>query len=324
MAKTDWKLTDKVLPDDLNQIGAEINAKETPGGAQDKADQAEQNAKDYTDHQIEDIQFPVTSVNNKTGDAVLTAEDVGLGNVDNLSAADIRSGTTKTNVGLGNVQNYGVATKAQAEAGTANNLYMTPLRTKEAILANNVPTRISNGEFQYFNGTGWVDVGCKFDKSAMTPISIDNKVITNSSGYTTVLDVNGKGYMDVITMGHMHSSSDAPAYLKVTVDGVVVLEAMTMSSSNYPVVGCISRNFLMSIASNGAGVYHPSTSADNIRISSNFRVVDAPFVYSDSTDYGGVIIYPDSLYFSTSLKVEISSRFSRGDVAYTISGGVME
>lgn len=41
--------------------------------------------------------------------------------------------TTKSHVGLGNVQNYPVATKAQAEAGTDNASYMTPLRTKEAI-----------------------------------------------------------------------------------------------------------------------------------------------------------------------------------------------
>jgi hypothetical protein len=39
---------------------------------------------------------------------------------------------SKSDVGLGSVQNYGIATKAQAEAGTANNVYMTPLRVAEA------------------------------------------------------------------------------------------------------------------------------------------------------------------------------------------------
>lgn len=39
---------------------------------------------------------------------------------------------TKADVGLGSVQNYGIATKAQAEAGTSNSVYMTPLRTMEA------------------------------------------------------------------------------------------------------------------------------------------------------------------------------------------------
>ena len=41
--------------------------------------------------------------------------------------------TTKAQVGLGSVQNYGIAATADAQAGTANNLYMTPLRVKEAI-----------------------------------------------------------------------------------------------------------------------------------------------------------------------------------------------
>ena len=40
---------------------------------------------------------------------------------------------SKSDVGLGSVQNYGIATQAQAQAGTANNVYMTPLRVKEAI-----------------------------------------------------------------------------------------------------------------------------------------------------------------------------------------------
>lgn len=40
---------------------------------------------------------------------------------------------TKANVGLGSVENYGVATQAEAEAGTVDNKYMTPLKTAQAI-----------------------------------------------------------------------------------------------------------------------------------------------------------------------------------------------
>lgn len=39
----------------------------------------------------------------------------------------------KADVGLGSVENYGIATQAEAEAGTSNAKYMTPLRTAEAI-----------------------------------------------------------------------------------------------------------------------------------------------------------------------------------------------
>jgi hypothetical protein len=41
--------------------------------------------------------------------------------------------TTATQVGLGSVQNYDVSTQAEAEAGTSNVKYMTPLRTSQAI-----------------------------------------------------------------------------------------------------------------------------------------------------------------------------------------------
>ncbi len=42
---------------------------------------------------------------------------------------------TKTQVGLGAVQNYGIATDAEAQAGTATNKYMTPALVKTAITA---------------------------------------------------------------------------------------------------------------------------------------------------------------------------------------------
>lgn len=53
---------------------------------------------------------------------------------------------SKSDVGLGNVQNYGIATQAQAQAGTANNVYMTPLRVKEAI-SSLASVRIAEGSY---------------------------------------------------------------------------------------------------------------------------------------------------------------------------------
>lgn len=75
-------------------------------------------------------------------------------------------GVTKAQVGLGSVANYGVASQAEAEAGTANNKYMTPLRTKQAIdviamgLLRDVglsgPAKdISNSDLNTINKTGF-------------------------------------------------------------------------------------------------------------------------------------------------------------------------
>lgn len=44
-------------------------------------------------------------------------------------------GVTKSQVGLGSVNNYGIATAAEAKAGTSNSKYVTPVRVKEAIEA---------------------------------------------------------------------------------------------------------------------------------------------------------------------------------------------
>lgn len=48
-------------------------------------------------------------------------------------------GTTKTDIGLGSVLNYGIATQVEAETGTSAVKYMTPLNTKQAIIANALP-----------------------------------------------------------------------------------------------------------------------------------------------------------------------------------------
>jgi hypothetical protein len=50
---------------------------------------------------------------------------------------------TAAQVGLGAVENYPVATTAEAEAGTSNVTYMTPLRTAEAILELSPPTDLT-------------------------------------------------------------------------------------------------------------------------------------------------------------------------------------
>ena len=79
--------SDALSPGD---IGAE-----TPAGAQAKANAAESNAKAYADEHIDSTSNP--------------------------------HGVTKSQVGLGSVANYGIATQAEAEAGTSSSKYMTCL-----------------------------------------------------------------------------------------------------------------------------------------------------------------------------------------------------
>ena len=53
---------------------------------------------------------------------------------------------TKNKVGLENVENFHIATQIQAETGTSNELYMTPLRTAEAIAAQ-TGTILTSGSY---------------------------------------------------------------------------------------------------------------------------------------------------------------------------------
>jgi len=64
--------------------------------------------------------------------------DEDVGNVEQSLSDHIENtqnphNVTKSQVGLGSVENYGVATSNEAKAGSVNNKYMTPQRTKEAV-----------------------------------------------------------------------------------------------------------------------------------------------------------------------------------------------
>ena len=48
-------------------------------------------------------------------------------------------GTTKSDVGLGSVNNYEIASQAEAEAGTVNTKYMTPLRVAQLVTGKAMP-----------------------------------------------------------------------------------------------------------------------------------------------------------------------------------------
>lgn len=95
---------------------------------------------------------PVDAVNNRTGDVVITKDELGLGNVDpnankyihpytkqcnvvGISSINNKTGSVllnKSNIKLENVQNYKIANKEEALSGESNK-YLTPLRAKQII-----------------------------------------------------------------------------------------------------------------------------------------------------------------------------------------------
>lgn len=76
-------------------------------------------------------------------------------------------GVTKSQVGLGSVENYGIATDAEAKAGSSNAKYMTPARVKDALTAmgaitdGNVIIKIGNSQPSAQSGKTiiWINTG---------------------------------------------------------------------------------------------------------------------------------------------------------------------
>lgn len=70
-------------------------------------------------------------------------------------------GTTKADVGLGSVLNYGIATQSEAEVGTSNIKYMTPLRVVQAIskfTSSLTGAKITIGKTQPSNGMWYEEI----------------------------------------------------------------------------------------------------------------------------------------------------------------------
>lgn len=130
-----------------SQVGAysktESDARfETPAGSQEKVNAHA----DLTNnpHGVTKAQVGLGSVPNNSMASQAEAE-AGTSNARFMSpqrtkqAIDVHANSTnnphsvtKTQVGLGSVPNYGVSSQAEAESGTANNRFMTPLRVREA------------------------------------------------------------------------------------------------------------------------------------------------------------------------------------------------
>lgn len=95
----------------------------------------------------ESLVFPtIEEMNN-----AITSATTNLGGQINTLSTNLSShtgnrnnphGVTASQVGLGSVQNYGIASQAEAQNGSVDNKYMTPLKTKQAVEAYGV---ISDG-----------------------------------------------------------------------------------------------------------------------------------------------------------------------------------
>jgi hypothetical protein len=115
-----------------NAASSATSAETSAGTATTKAGEAAASAQVAQNAAASIADGPVTSVNGKTGAAVLAAADVGAA----PTSRTISVGTGLTGGGdlsANRTITPSIATKAEAEAGTISTKLMTPLRVKEAI-----------------------------------------------------------------------------------------------------------------------------------------------------------------------------------------------
>ena len=137
--------------------------------------------------------------------------------------------TTKEQVGLGSVQNYGVASQAQAEAGSANNVYMTPIRVKNYVdtrLLNNLKFRLNSGQLEYEDGGVWRPVGTDF--SSMTPGFVQGS--TTGTTETTLVSISGSGILVSINQS-LDGTSVYNGHVKVVLDGITLIDPINAFAS---------------------------------------------------------------------------------------------
>jgi hypothetical protein len=198
MAKTDWQMGDTVKPDDLNQIGQEIN--------QNRDNLAAHTAATTGVHGATSAATPNTIVQRDPAGRFKAAAPVEADDVARKAEVDAHAArtdnphaVTKAQVGLGSVDNYPTASQAEAEAGTAANRFMTPQRTKQYVdtrLLNDLKFRLNNGSLEFNDGTGWKSVG--FDPRSMTHHEIAHYVLGQTvpaDGYIDVWNVSAKGVL---------------------------------------------------------------------------------------------------------------------------------
>jgi hypothetical protein len=151
------------------------------------------------------------------------------------------SGLTAAMVGLGSVQNYGVASQAEAVAGSANDKYMTPLRTAEAIaiFVDSAPATLDTlnelaaalGDDPNFATTVTNSIAAKFTLPSLTSGSL---LFSNGS---TIAQDNANLFWDDTNnrLGIGTNAPDTPLHVYGTANGTAqaVFERDSANSSGF-------------------------------------------------------------------------------------------
>ena len=164
------------------------------------------------------------------------------------SRTDNPHSTTATQVGLGNVQNYGIAATADAQAGSSNTLYMTPVRVKEAIqtfaapawyqgwvanpgwFADNLPG--SRSGFTYSNGAPYTGPLVCFDAGGYN-LQLNSAYNGQGLAYRT-RNADANAWNGWKTVAHSDGSNVSGTWpINISGTAAAATNATSASSANY-------------------------------------------------------------------------------------------
>jgi hypothetical protein len=206
---------------------------------------------------------------------------------------------TKAQAGLGNVDNYGTANQAQAEAGTASNLFMTPQWTKQYVdkrLLNNIIWRINAGqpEWSVDGGTTWKGVASdlsQYPNMTYVAQSVINSPVVPGT-YFELVNISGKkGYFSFAFFDTQ--SIGLQSRLRVTIDGVKKFEMSTGTSPGY-------RGAILSPSDRDAYLGNSFSAAPT-----NFPMNETSY---SAVGTNRISYLPSPIYFNNSLLIEMISQ----------------
>lgn len=141
---------------------------------------------------------------------------------------------TKSDVGLGNVQNYGIATQAEAEAGTSSTKYMTPQRTSQAITALSPVKSVNNRTGDVFLTADEILVGGSIGGTVLTALEgltdqVDGLRLEKPNKYAANI---GNGSDTEFTITHNFGTKDVVVGIEEVATGEMVFADVIKTSAN--------------------------------------------------------------------------------------------
>lgn len=137
-----------------------------------------------------------------------------------------------------------------------------------------------------------------------------------NAAYTSVVDVTGKGFLSTATALSGGGASNV-SYIKITIDGTVVVAAAETFNSNQKVTGLCQVSDIITTATIAVFAYNGGA-LDPKALSGYYR--NYPYTTEDTTS--GIVVVHSPIFFKSSLLVEVKYAVGNNNAGYYVAYGV--